>query len=94
MANFRGNGFDDGDDPAQFLFQGHGFGKGPGGLAADVQDIGARGHQGPGLGQGGGVVEVAAVVGEGIRGDVEDAHDEGPGRSQELHPGLAPGGQY
>ena len=81
-GDFRGQGGDDRDDPAQFLFQGHGFGIGPGGFAAHVQDIGAGGHQLPGVGQGHGRVEMGAMVGKGIRGDVEDAHDEGPGWSE------------
>ena len=75
------DGLDDGEDAGLFFFGGEGGGVGPGGFAADVEDVGAFVEQGDGLGEGAfgcvlGGVEVAAV-GEGVWGDVEDAHDEG-----------------
>ena len=56
-------------------------GIGASGFASDVEDVGAFVEHGEGLGEGalglvGDGVEVAAV-GEGVGGDVEDAHDEG-----------------
>jgi len=75
------DGLDDGEDAGLFFFGGERGGVGAGGFAADVEDIGALVEHGDGLGEGsfGGVlggVEVTAV-GEGVGGDVEDAHDEG-----------------
>jgi hypothetical protein len=75
------DGLDDGED-AGLLFAGcERCGVGAGGLAADVEYVGAVVEHGDGLGEGafggvlGGVEE--AAVGEGVGGDVEDAHDEG-----------------
>jgi hypothetical protein len=50
----------------------------PGRLTADVHDIGTlRGKRQTVLDRGGGL-EVAAAVGEGVRGHVDDPHDEAP----------------
>ena len=49
-------------------------GAGPGRLAADVDVVGARGVHLQPVGDRGGRVGEAAAVGEGVRGDVEDAH--------------------
>ena len=87
-VDFGGQGFDDRQDPAQFLIQRHGIGKGPGGFAADIQDVGAGHYQGPGLGQGGVRVEKAAAVGKGVGGDVEHPHDQGARRRQERRPDM------
>ncbi len=76
------DGFDGGKD-AGLLFAGRErSGVGAGGFAADVEDVGSFFEHLEGLGYGsvGSVlwgVEVAAV-GEGVGGDVEDAHDDSP----------------
>ena len=57
---------------------GTGLGAGTGGLAAHVDHVGTLGDHGEAVGDGRveGVVE--AAVGEGVRRDVEDPHDERP----------------
>ena len=74
----RGQGLDDGHDPGQLLVERDGLGPGPGGLPADVDDVGPLGHHAEAVGHGalGGVVE--AAVGEGVRRHVEHPHDERP----------------
>ncbi len=64
----------------------YGIGERPGGFTADVQDVGAGRHQGPGLGQGRGMVEEAAAVGKGVGGDVEHPHDQRARRRQKRPP--------
>ncbi len=60
-----------------FLVGGNGIGPGPGGLAADVEEIGAFLGDFPRSGDGvAGGGEPAAIT-EGIRRDIEDAHNEG-----------------
>jgi len=67
---------DDGEDSAALVGGGHGICPGTGGLAADIEDVGAGlDHRQPG-GNGTGRVGVQAAVGERVRCDVEDAHDE------------------
>ena len=75
------DGFDDGEDAGLFFFGDERGGVGAGGLAADVEEVGAFVEHLEGVGYGSGRlvlrrVEVAAV-GEAVRGDVEDAHEEG-----------------
>ena len=76
------DGFDDGKDAVLLFAGGEGYGAGTGGFAADVEDVGSFVEHMEGLGYGavGGIlwgVEVASV-GEGVGGDVEDTHDDGP----------------
>ena len=73
-----GQGLDDRDDPGQLLVGGDRARARAGGLAADVDHVGALGGHGEAVGDGvlEGVVE--AAVGEGVRRDVEDPHDERP----------------
>jgi len=66
-----------GDEPADFFGGGNGSGSRLGGLGADVQDVGAlifdlhRAREGTvGLG-------IFSAVGEGIRGQVQHAHEHG-----------------
>ena len=54
------------------------LGAGAGGFAADVEDVGAFGGEGAGVGERRGEGEVAAAVGEAVGGDVEDCHQAGP----------------
>ena len=75
------NGFDDREDAGLFFFGSEGGGVGAGGFAADVEEVGSFVEHLEGVidGAGGSAfagVEVAAV-GEAVRGDVEDAHEEG-----------------
>ncbi len=75
------DGGDDGEDAGLLFVGGEGDGFGAGGFAADVEEVGAGVEHGESLGNGtlgfvGGGVEVA-TVGEGVGGDVEDAHDAG-----------------
>ena len=75
------DGGDDGEDAGLFFGGGEGGGVGAGGLAADVEDLGAGVEHGESLGEGAvgcvlGGVEMAAV-GEAVGRDVEDAHDDG-----------------
>ncbi len=80
-APARGQGLDDRHHPGQLLVERDGLGPGPGGLTADVDDVGALGHHVEPVGHGalGGGVE--AAVGEGVGGHVEHPHDERPPRS-------------
>ena len=78
---FFQDGCDDGEDAGLFFVGGEGGGVGAGGFAADVEDVCAFVEHLYGLGEGAfgdvfGRVEEAAV-GEGVGGDVEDAHDDG-----------------
>ena len=59
----------------------------PGGLAAHVQDVRPLPLHLFGPGQGGGGVQVPAAVGEGIGGDVQNAHHIGAGEGEALPPG-------
>ena len=68
--------FDDGDGAAEFFIEGDGLGAGACGFAADVDDVGAEGDHGLGVGDGFSGLEEGASVGEGIRGGVEDSHEE------------------
>ena len=78
---------------------------GAGGLAADVEDVGAVLDHGGGAAQGGVDVAVQAVAGEGVGGEVDRTHDvgafppgkgvpgEGEGVGPEGHAVLRYGGQ-
>ncbi len=74
-------GFDDREDARLFFFGRERDGVGASGFAAEVEDVGAFIEHAEGLRNGsfggvfGGIVE--ATVGEGVRRDVEDPHDEG-----------------
>jgi hypothetical protein len=74
-----GEEFDDGDGASEFFVEGDGLGSGACGFAADVDDVGAEGDHGLGVGDGFSGLEEGASVGEGIRGGVEDSHEEGRG---------------
>ena len=83
---------DDGDDAAQLLGGARPLGTGPGGLATDVEQVGALGDElaavrDRGLGR-----EPGTAVAERVGGDVDDAHDErapGPGFRQGHRPVTA-----
>lgn len=66
---------DDRDDPAQLLALVDAGRAGTGRFAADVDQVGAVGHQAQAALDGGGRVESAAAVGERVRGHVDDSHD-------------------
>ena len=68
---------EDGEDAAEFFGFGDGRMAGAGGFGADVEEVGAVGLEVQGLVQGGGGVEEAAAIGEGVGGEVEDAHQAG-----------------
>ncbi len=53
-------------------------GAGPGGFGTDINDVRSLLFELDGAGEGAVGVGVLAAVGEGIRGDIQDAHDEGP----------------
>src|SRR5918995_596072 len=66
-------------DPADLFLRGDGVRAGAGGLASDVYYL--RAFVEHGCGAGGGLlgVEEVAAIREGVRGDVEDAHESGVG---------------
>ncbi len=66
---------DDGDDALEFLGLVDAGGAWASGLAADVDQVGALRDQGEAVLDGGGRVEPAAAVGEGVGGHVHDSHD-------------------
>ena len=72
-----GQGLDDGEDALLLGVGGDALGTRPGGLAPDVEQVSALVQQGAGVGDGGVGGQPAAAVGEGVRGDVDDAHDQG-----------------
>jgi hypothetical protein len=67
---------ENGNNAAEFFFRGDGLSAGFGGLAADVDDIGALLFHLHGAGESEIGVKVFAAVRERIGRDVEDAHDE------------------
>ena len=74
--NARGQCLDYGEHAAAFLGLGRRLRAGPGGLAADVEQVGAvLDHPYTCIDRGGGVEELAAV-GERVRSDVDDAHHQ------------------
>ena len=74
---------DDGDDAAQLLLGVDAQRTGPGGLAADVDDVGALGDELEPVADGGVGVEPLAAVGEGVGGDVDHPHDAAASRSEQ-----------
>ncbi len=74
---------DDRDDAGGLLGLGHGPGAGAGALAPDVDDVGAFGDERQAVGDGPGGIGVPAAVRERIGGDVDDAHEPGPGAELE-----------
>ena len=78
-ARLGGQALDHRQHPAQLLVGGHRLGAGPGRLAADVEQVGARGHEGQAVRDRGVGVEEAAAVGERVGRDVHDAHHRGAG---------------
>ena len=75
-----GDFFHNGLQPRPFFFGGNVGGAGAGGFAADVENVRAFGQQAFGMGEGGaGAAGISAAVGEGIGGEVDDAHDFGRG---------------
>ena len=65
-------------DPVPFVPGGQRRGAGPGRFAADVDDVGPLADHAIGPFDGRVGVDVQAAVGERIRRDVEDPHDEAP----------------
>lgn len=72
---FGGEAADDGDDAAELFLLVDAAGAGAGGLAADVDEVGALGDEVEAVFDGGRGVEPAAAVGEGVGGHVDHAHD-------------------
>ena len=68
------------------------LGAGTGGLPADVDDVGALGDELTGVGHSGLGIGPTAAVGEGVGGDVEDAHEERPVAGHEPRQGGRGGG--
>ena len=68
---------DDGDDAAELLVGGDPLRAGPGGLTADVDEVGAGSNLCQGVGHGDVDIDEPAAVGEGVRRDVEHRHDQG-----------------
>ena len=64
--------------PRQFVVRRYRLGAaiGAGGFRADVEDIGALFRHDAGMGDGLAGIDEFAAVGKGIRGDVENAHDQ------------------
>jgi hypothetical protein len=73
-------GRDQRDHPGDLHLGRNRLGAGPGGFAADVQDLGPLGEQPPGVGERRLGREVGAAVGEAVRRDIDDPHDAGSGR--------------
>jgi len=72
------DGFDDGQDAVLLLVGSDGSVLAwPGGFTPDVEDVRAFIEQSEGMGGGGFEGPELATVGEGVRSEVEDAHDEG-----------------
>ena len=71
----RGQTFDHRQHPPQLLLHRHLVGARTGGLATDVEQVGALFHQTQAMGDGRLRVVVATAIGKRIRGDVDDAHD-------------------
>lgn len=78
-AGLGADGADDGDDSPDLFLGRDGFGTRAGGFAAEVEDVGAFGEEVEGVFDGAAGVEEAASIRKGIRGDVNDAHQEGSG---------------
>jgi len=68
---------DDGEDSADFLVSVDWGGAWAGAFAADVDDVSAFGGEFDAADDGGLGIEPLAAIGEGVRGDIEDAHDGG-----------------
>jgi len=81
-----------GQDPGDLGVDVDPLGAGAGGLPADVDDVGALGDELAGVGDGRLGVDPAAAVGEGVGGDVEDAHEERPVAGHEPRQGGRGGG--
>ena len=62
---------------------GDGLGTRPCRLASDVQYVGARRGKLAAVFDGSGGVQIQTAIGEGVRGDVEDAHHQGTSRKIE-----------
>lgn len=75
VGEFSANGRDNGCGAAFFFRRGYRGSPWAGGLAANVDDMGALVKHEAGMLKGGGDGVVAATVGEGVGGDVENAHD-------------------
>ena len=80
-----GQTFDHGHNTLELLGLGHGRGAGPCRLAADVEDGGALARELLTVLDGGVGAEVQPAVGERVRRDVDDAHDDGPAGRQIDH---------
>ncbi len=75
-------GFDDGDHPALLFLRAHVLGIGARRFTADVDDV-RPGVEHPQAGRDGAVRRgVLSAVAEGVRGDVQDAHDQGAAGGQ------------
>src|SRR5579884_3951174 len=79
-------------EPADFLGRIDRRRSGVAGGGAEIDDVGAGGDEGAGMGDGGGRVEIAPAVGEGIFGDVDDAEKDrlrhGSERTAQLEDGA------
>lgn len=76
--------FDDGQNAAEFLRFGNRRGAWTGGFAADVQNLRTILDEGQSVGHRGTSPQIFPAVGKGIGGDVDDAHDEGRAREDEI----------
>src|SRR5215472_1371821 len=80
---------DDRADPAQFLRLVDPLGPRAGRLAPDVYDVGSLGGEPEAMGHRGSGLEPRAAVGERVRGDVDDAHDQAAARVRQAS-GMCP----
>ena len=69
----------DGHDTAQLLVLAGALGAGAGGLSPDVDDARSGGDEGPAVGDRGVGLDPPPAVAEGVRRDVDDAHDDRTG---------------
>lgn len=86
-----GDGFDHRSDAFELFGRRYRAGARPGGLATDVDQGGASGNHLGGVAQRGVTGIEAATIGEGIWGDVEDAHDVGLGQIKNPAAARQPG---
>ena len=75
VGKFAADGGDDGGGAAFLQLRGDGGGTGASGLPADVDDVGSLVQHAPCMFNCGGYGIIGATVGEGVGGDVENAHD-------------------
>lgn len=90
-GGFCGEGANEGGGACDFFFGGNLGVAGAGGLAADVEEVGALSEEEAGVGEGGVEGEEASAVEEGIVGGVDDAHDAGRGGWKRAGHGMGQG---